>query len=101
MADNTGSIPRRPPSCASIGWRRFRYASAMNSVPSDFKKLPVSERIQLVEDIWDSIAEEAVPLQLSADEREELRRRMAEHTADPESGIAWQEVRCSLFKDRD
>ena len=71
----------------------------MNSPISNFKALPISERIQLVEDIWDSIAEETpVSLQLSAADRVELQRRLAAHKADPSSSIPWEEVRASLFK---
>jgi putative addiction module component (TIGR02574 family) len=71
----------------------------MNSPISNFKDLPISERIQLVEDIWDSIAEETpVSLQLSAADRAELQRRIAAHQADPSSSIPWEEVRASLFK---
>jgi putative addiction module component (TIGR02574 family) len=70
----------------------------MNTTPSDFRKLPISERIQLVEDIWDSIAEDAAPLELSTEERKELQRRLAEHGADPASSVPWEEVRASLFK---
>ena len=71
----------------------------MNSPISNFKELPISERIQLVEDIWDSIAEETpVSLQLSVADRAELQRRLAAHKADPSSSIPWEEVRASLFK---
>ena len=71
----------------------------MNSPISNFKELPISERIQLVEDIWDSIAEETpVSLQLSAADRAELQRRLVAHKADPSSSIPWDEVRASLFK---
>lgn len=71
----------------------------MNSPISNFKDLPISERIELVEDIWDSIAEETpVSLQLSAAGRAELQRRIAAHQADPSSSIPWEEVRASLFK---
>ena len=71
----------------------------MNSPISNFKELPISERIQLVEDIWDSIAEETpVSLQLSVADRAELQRRLAAHKADPSSSIPWDEVRASLFK---
>ena len=71
----------------------------MNSPTSNFKDLPISERIQLVEDIWDSIAEETpVSPQLSAADRAELQRRIAAHQADPSSSIPWEEVRASLFK---
>ena len=71
----------------------------MNSPISNFKELPISERIQLVEDIWDSIAEETpVSLQLSVADRAELQRRLAAHKADPSSSMPWDEVRASLFK---
>lgn len=73
----------------------------MSAVPENIKNLPVSERIQLVEDIWDSIAEDAAPLRLSGAERQELRRRLAAHRSDATSDVPWHEVRASLFGDRD
>jgi putative addiction module component (TIGR02574 family) len=66
----------------------------------NYKELPVSERIELVEDIWDSIAEETPALALSADEVAELQRRLAAHRADPSSGIPWEQVREELFQSR-
>jgi putative addiction module component (TIGR02574 family) len=68
----------------------------MNTARLDYKDIPISERIQLVEDIWDSIAEET-PLHLSQDERAELRRRLAAHQADPSSSIPWEQVRMACF----
>ena len=65
----------------------------------DFKRLSISERLQLVEDIWDSIAEEApeaVPL--TDAQRAELDRREREHLRHPESAIPWNQVREELFK---
>lgn len=77
-------------------------AKPMNTAALNFKALPISERIQLVEDIWDSIAQETPsPLQLGAQERAELQRRLAEHQADPSSSIPWERVRASLFKAAD
>lgn len=71
----------------------------MNTASLNFRELPISERIQLVEDIWDSIAEETSgPLQLSTEERAELRRRLAEHQANPSSSVPWEQVRAALFK---
>jgi len=71
----------------------------MNEIVEQVKKLPVSERIQLVEDIWDSIAEESPEVfQASSSEREDLHRRYAAHQADPSSSIFWKEVRARLFK---
>jgi putative addiction module component (TIGR02574 family) len=59
----------------------------------NYKSLPISERIQLVDDIWGSIAQEtAIPSQLSAEERVELHRRLDAHKADPSSSIPWEQV---------
>ena len=71
----------------------------MSNITLDFKQLSISERIQLVEDIWDSIAEETPsPLQLSSEERAELHRRLAEHEANPASNIPWEQALATLFK---
>ena len=76
------------------------YAFSMSISVAAFKSLPVSERIQLVEDIWDSIAEDTPEgaLQLSEQERIELQARLAAHQSDPQSSIPWSEVRAALFK---
>ncbi len=63
--------------------------------------LSVSERIQLVEDIWDSIAAEAPDfLELSQTQKAELHRRVAAHQADPSSAVPWEQVRAKLFSDQ-
>lgn len=70
----------------------------MSTATLDFKALPISERLQLVEDIWDSIAEDTSgAFQLSPDDAAELRRRLAQHQADPSSAIPWEQVRAELF----
>lgn len=71
----------------------------MSSANLNYRSLPISERIELVEDIWDSIAAEtAVSVKLSDEQRAELHRRLAAHEADPSSSIAWEQVRTTLFK---
>lgn len=63
---------------------------------SDLLHLSVAERLQLVEDLWDSIATEPEALELTQAQKDELDRRMAEHRADPGSAIPWEEVRTRL-----
>lgn len=71
----------------------------MNTAILNFKTMPISERIELVEDIWDSIAAEtSSSLNLSDAQRAELHKRFAEHQADPSSGLSWEQVRAALFK---
>ena len=70
----------------------------MKTIVEDIKKLSVSERIELVEDIWNSIAEEPrFAPDLSGQEREELHRRYAAHQADLSTGIPWSQVRAKIF----
>lgn len=72
------------------------------TVTTEYVKLSVSERIQLVEDIRDSIVAE-VPddvLGLSQIQKAELHRRAAEHHTDPSSAVPWELVRAKLFFDR-
>ncbi len=59
-------------------------------------RLPVEERLALVEDIWDSIAADTAVLPLSDAERAELDHRLAEHEANPGDVVAWEEVRDSI-----
>ena len=74
----------------------------MNTLATiDYMKLSVSERIQLVEDIWDSIAIEAPEsIGLSQSQKLELDRRVAAHRADPTTAIPWEQVRSKLFSDK-
>lgn len=62
-----------------------------------YRQIPLAERVQLVEDIWDSIAQEANArpdaLPLSDAQRTELARRIADADAHPGEGISWEQVR--------
>ena len=75
------------------------YTFCMNANLDEYKKLPISERIQLIEDIWDSIAaEKPESFALSRAQREELHRRVDAHREDPSTGIPWTQVREKLFR---
>ena len=77
------------------------YAVHMNTITFNFKALPVTERIELVEDIWNSIAEEtAGGLQLSSGEVAELQRRLSQHQQDPSTSVPWEQVRSALFQNQ-
>jgi putative addiction module component (TIGR02574 family) len=68
---------------------------------TEYMKLSVSERIQLVEDIWDSIAAEAPDtIELSQAQKAELHRRVAEHRTDPTTAVPWELVRSKLFSSK-
>ncbi len=72
----------------------------MSALLDEAKKLPVSDRIQLVGEIWDSIAEEApAALALAEGERQELDRRYAAHQMDPSTAVPWEGVRGKLLQE--
>jgi len=56
---------------------------------SELQKLPVHERLQLVEDLWDSIALEDINLDVPQWQRDELDLRAEELKKSPNSGIPW------------
>lgn len=55
-------------------------------------RLSVADRIELVHDIWDSIAAEIEQATVTTAEHEEVERRLAEHQANPEAAIPWEQV---------
>lgn len=65
----------------------------------DFLDLSVAERIQLAEDIWDSIAAENPDesVVLTPDQLHAVEARLREHTQDPSTAVPWDEVRAELF----
>ena len=71
----------------------------MSTRAGDLLELSIAERIQMVEDIWDSIAAESpeaaalTPLQL-----QEIQVRLDAHDQDPSSAISWDQVRTELFQ---
>jgi putative addiction module component (TIGR02574 family) len=68
---------------------------------AEYMKLSVSERIQLVEDIWDSIAADTPnTVELSQTQKAELHRRVAAHRADPSTAIPWEQVSSKLFSNK-
>jgi len=56
-------------------------------------QLSIPERIQLVEDIWDSIASVPEQIALTAAQRDELDRRLDDYRQHHEEGSPWEEVR--------
>lgn len=63
----------------------------------DFAHLTVAERIQLVEDLWDSIADAPEVLELTDAQRAELDRRLEAHRRNPDDVISWETLRRELL----
>ncbi len=62
----------------------------------EIRRLSVAERIQLVEDIWDTIAASQEDVPITEAQQRELDRRLKEYSKDPAAGRTWSEVREDL-----
>ena len=69
----------------------------MRSTEFDFAKLSIAERIQLAEDLWESIPPEGADLSLTEAQKAELDRRLEELEHDPDAGESWEVVRARLY----
>lgn len=59
----------------------------------DLLELSVSERIQLVQDLWDSIVAVPESVQLTEAQKQELDRRLDAYHQNPDAGSPWELVR--------
>jgi putative addiction module component (TIGR02574 family) len=64
---------------------------AKRALLDEILRLPPDERLRLVEDIWDSLAQTSGELPVPDWHREELDRRLADRTE--QATIAWADVR--------
>ena len=64
-----------------------------SSLPPEIRQLPVPERIDLVERIWDSIVEDQSGFELTDAQRVELDRRLAAREESSDRGAPWDEVK--------
>jgi putative addiction module component (TIGR02574 family) len=63
-------------------------------------KLPLSDRIKLVEDIWNSIADEPKPdpFPLTKEQERELDRRLALMKKNPNRALPWAEAKRRILE---
>lgn len=62
----------------------------MNAEFMQVFELTLSEKLQLVEDLWDSIATDPTDVPVLEWQKEELGRRKAAYLEDPTSGSSWE-----------
>ena len=55
--------------------------------------LSISDRIQLVTDIWDTILENPDGIGLSSEKKLELNRRLDAYHQNPDEGSSWEDVK--------
>jgi putative addiction module component (TIGR02574 family) len=74
--------------------------SGMKTHLKSILALTVPERLQLVEDIWDSIAETPDSVPVTRAQRRELDRRRRAHERNPSAVRSWKAIRARLARRR-
>lgn len=78
--------------------------SMQSELTEQAKKLSIPERILLVEEIWDTIAEENQAFELTESQKRELDRRLASMRNNTAQGSAigrtWDEIKAEFMKAR-
>ncbi len=67
------------------------------TVLAEASRLPVVERIQLTEALWDTVPVEALP-PLSDEWRAEIQRRSAEYDSGPVQAVPWEQIRADALR---
>lgn len=63
---------------------------------NDILKLSITERIQLVENIWDTIIEIPEIIELSEEQKKELDKRLKSYHKNPNIGTPWKKLKATL-----
>ncbi|MBN1931385.1 MAG: addiction module protein [Desulfobacterales bacterium] len=64
------------------------------------KKLSIPEKILIVEEIWNSIAQNNEYPEMTDEQKIELNRRIDSYHANPKQGRAWDEIRKDFMESR-
>ena len=86
-----------------VRWtRQWEDQGMLSNTLAELLKLPASQRVEIAMALWESLtdAEREAELALSPEQEAELDRRLAEHVANPDSAIPWDEVRRKLSASR-
>ena len=59
--------------------------------------LDIDEQIELVEAIWDGIVSRGAVPAITETQKTELDRRLADHLANPNNVISWDEVKANVL----
>lgn len=67
----------------------------MSRVPPEIFDLPIEERIELAQELWESVHADALPL--TEAQKAELDRRWQAMEANPDAGESWDTLKQSLL----
>jgi putative addiction module component (TIGR02574 family) len=72
----------------------------MSTVLKRALSLNVEDRLQLIEELWDSLAVTPEAIPVTDAQRKELARRRRAHARNPSAAKSWEQVRAKLERRR-
>jgi putative addiction module component (TIGR02574 family) len=72
----------------------------MSTVLKRALSLNVADRLQLIEELWDSLAVTPEAIPVTDAQRKELARRRRAHARNPSAAKSWEQVRAKLERRR-
>jgi putative addiction module component (TIGR02574 family) len=73
----------------------------MTALTTEALRLSPTERLKLIEEVWESLAADPASFPVSAEELDELQRRRDRYHSDSASLVDWHEMKSRLFRDGD
>ena len=70
-----------------------------NSLPPEIIELSVTEKIQLIEDIWNSISTTTAEIELTEAQKVEFEQRLDRFEQNKNFGSTWDEVKQRISQD--
>ena len=68
----------------------------MSAIRKEIDSLSIADRLQLLEEIWDSLVETPDAVPVTDAQRKELARRRRTHARNPSAAKSWAQVRAGL-----
>lgn len=67
---------------------------------TDVLELSISERIQLIEDAWDTITKVPEEVHLTEEQKKEIDRRLVSYHRNPNAGLPWNEIKQKILNQK-
>jgi putative addiction module component (TIGR02574 family) len=67
------------------------------AVLKEVESWPIDDRIRLVQDVWDGLADQGYERELTDEMKAELDRRIEEMDHNPGAGVPWEEVKARVL----
>jgi putative addiction module component (TIGR02574 family) len=79
-------------------FKKISHNKNMTKELQDIDLIPLSTRLMMVEDIWDSIARSQEDIPVYDWQKKELALRKANFRAHPEQAMSWENVQASIVR---